>query len=401
MSTTKNALNDFQGLYSRTVNGATIDVGTFVSPWTTTNSVNSVIPTEFVVNSRYVIKVSPSGAGEVQINLSGIELNLVDNNRFYSFNSKIKPSIGCTVTATLSVDGQTTPAGYSKNISGGVYTAIQSNVVQIPDDGELHEVSISMSVIGHEGQTIYMTLPNLIDDYAFYNNYFVPVARNFLPDFYFEYDKDQSYPTMPFFRLTDILTTTANSVRQEYRAMQQYVPSEPYNTSDMGSDWTNSSLTHPSYVRDKYSPWLSQFTGHALVKNTFDSSNQPYYTTEQEEQGFTSWQLRNSYYGRAAGTRKAIADSAKQVLFKTKDSTMTTLSVAITTYYSGNPWWILIQTLENETPDTSVGESSRLVLSAIEPARPLGYKIFHITIDSFALTLNDTTVGRLDEFPLG
>ena len=326
---------------------------------------------------------------------------MVDNNRYYSFNAKIRPSVGCEVTATLSVDGETVPTGHSQNISGGVYTAIQSNVVQIPNDDELHELSISISITGHEAQTVYMTLPNLIDDYAFYSNYFVPVARNFLPDFYFEYDKEQQYPTMPFFRLIDILTTSANNVRQEYRAMQQYVPSEPNNTSDMGNEWTNSNLTHPSYVREKYAPWLSQFTGRKVVKNIFDSNNEPYYTTEEEEQGFTSWQLRNSYYGRAAGTRKAISDSVKQVLLKTKDEELSTLSVAVTTYYSGNPWWILIQTLENETPDSEVGESSQLVLSAVEPARPLGYKIFHTTIDNFAFTLNDTTVGRLDEFPLG
>jgi hypothetical protein len=37
----------------------------------------------------------------------------------------------------------------------------------------------------------------------------------------------------------------------------------------------------------------------------------------------------------------------------------------------------------------------------MEPARPMGYKIYHETIDEFYLTLDDLSYGRLSEIRLG
>jgi hypothetical protein len=37
----------------------------------------------------------------------------------------------------------------------------------------------------------------------------------------------------------------------------------------------------------------------------------------------------------------------------------------------------------------------------MEPARPMGYRIFHTTVDEFYLTLDDLSYGRLGEVQLG
>ena len=75
--------------------------------------------------------------------------------------------------------------------------------------------------------------------------------------------------------------------------------------------------------------------------------------------------------------------------------------MSITPNYNGDRWSFLIRTLENETLDAVAGEESKYVLAAVEPARPMGFKIFHETIEEFYLTLDDLSYGRLSEIQLG
>ena len=163
----------------------------------------------------------------------------------------------------------------------------------------------------------------------------------------------------------------------------------------------NSALVNPAFVKDKYINWLSQFTGTTVRKNISKADGSRFFVNYGEERAFIEWQLLTSYYGRGAGTRSALLNSARQVLISTKDDTQSTKSVSITPNYNGDNWSFLVRTLENETPDASNGDSSHLVLAAMEPARPMGYKIFHETIDEFYLTLDDISFGRLSEIRLG
>jgi hypothetical protein len=163
----------------------------------------------------------------------------------------------------------------------------------------------------------------------------------------------------------------------------------------------NSALVNPAFVKDKYVNWLSQFTGSSVRKNIAKADGSKFFTTYADERNFIEWQLLNSYYGRGAGTRNALLNSARQVLLYTKDDTDSTRSVSITPNYDGDVWSFLVRTLENETPDASAGQPSHLVLAAMEPARPMGFKIYHETIDEFFLTLDDIAYGRLSEIRLG
>lgn len=401
MPTTVNLLSAESALLSSSSASATILIASSGNDWTLTNGTLSVIPTEFLTNLRYVLRVAPSGTGDITLILDEQLLRLSENGKTLSFNAKLKPSSECNVMARLVVDGETATDPHQQTLSGGLYSAIQSNTVVVPDDGVAHSVSASITVSGHGGGNIFLTYPNLIDDRAFYNNRYIALARNFMPDFYWEIDSAQQHPTAPFHRLLDILTSASNEVMTEYKEIYPFERDEITNAEELAEPIINSALVNPTFVKDKYINWLSQFTGSVIRKNISKIDGSLFFSNYPEERAFIEWQLFNSYYGRAAGTRIALLESAKQVLISTKDDTEPTRSVSITPNYNNDVFSLLVRTLTNETPDASNGESSFLVLAAMEPARPMGFKIFHETIDEFFLTLDDISFGRLSEIRLG
>ena len=398
MPSTINLLNDDDALArasSSQVESASIG-------WIFSGGTLTTVSTEFFNQNRYVLRMAPSVSSSIVLSLSDIPLPIDMNGKTLSFNAQVKSGSGVTVTTVLSVVGQASPSGYSKSIPGNIYGAIQSNAVTIPSGDEAQEVSISITITGHAATNTYLTMPHLIDDRAFYNNEFVYKSRNFMPDFFWELDSAESFPTAPFHRLIDILTTTANDVKKEYDAMFAFDESEVSDPENLATDFSRSVLVDPLFVRDRYIPWLSQFNGTTIRRNIVDGSNNNYFTNPTIQRNFVEWQLFNGYYGRAAGTRRAIVESVRQVLVKTKNGANSTYAVGLTPFYLNNQFFLRVQTLLNETHDvTNPGESSTLVLNAIEPARPLGYKIFHTTVTSFAFTLSDIELGVLGQVALG
>jgi len=398
MPSTINLLNDNNALTrtsSSQVESASVD-------WIFSGGTLTTVSTEFFNQNRYVLRMAPNTSSGIVLSLSNIPLPIDINGKTLSFNAQVKSGSGITVTTVLSVVGQTPPSGYSKSIPGDIYGAIQSNVITIPSGDQAQEVSVSITITGHGATNTYLTMPHLIDNRAFYNNEFVYKSRNFMPDFFWELDSAQSFPTAPFHRLIDILTTTANDVKKEYDAMFAFDESEVSDPENLATDFSRSVLVDPLFVRDRYIPWLSQFNGTTIRRNIVDGNNNNYFTNPTIQRNFVEWQLFSGYYGRAAGTRRAIVESVRQVLIKTKNGADSTYAVGLTPFYLNNQFFLRVQTLLNETYDvTSAGESSTLVLNAIEPARPLGYKVFHTTVTSFAFTLNDIELGVLDQVALG
>ena len=397
MATTINLLSDEAGLYAGF--SASAGYSAFQTPllWTADNSTIELIPTEFLTTKRNVIRVAPNISGPVKVYLSNQELSTAICGKTLSFNAKVKPGNQSNISAKLIVDGVTEQDGVSHLLSGGVYGAIQSNTVVVPDDDTIHYASIEITISGHEAQNIFITYPNLIDDLAFYQNYFVSSARNFMPDFYWEIDGLEAHPTAPYHRLIDILSTTTNDVYEEYKAIYPFESGELNVPDDASKIYSKSLLVDPSAVRPKYMNWLSQFAGAQAKRNLSSSAGFTYMDNLSSELDFVRWQLDSSAYGFSAGDRGSIIEAVEQVLTRTKDGEQTTLSVSVTTSYDDDPWSILIRTIENETLDAEPGESSNFVLAAVEGARPLGYKIYHSTVTAFYLTLNDTSLGRLNE----
>ena len=397
MATTRNLLPYDSALLRVNDSGQIVELGAYASDWESTNSELTIVSTNFLVDTRYVLQLNPSSTGEILVTLEDIPLYLEDNGRILSFNMRIKALSSVDLSTMIYLDGSSTGIeGNIQSFSSGEYNAIQSNRITVPDDLELHTLSIRISITGHNASNIWLTCPHLIHDLDFYSNDFVSGIRNFLPDFYWELDSSQSYPTYPFFRLIDVLTSAAGDTKSEYEEMYG-LEAEELVTQDEGIlSWVQSSLVSPSAARDAYLSWLAQFNGERIHRNFQLSDGTLYFNNAGLQRDFVEWQLYGSHYGRGAGTRHAMIESAKQMTIRTKDGEASTQSVSLTPYFGGDPFAIRIQTLTNETIDANTGESSDSVLQSVNMARPMGYVVTHQTIDEFFLTLDDVTYGLLD-----
>lgn len=397
MATTRNLLPYNQALMRNDNTGRLIELGDYQNDWTSTNSTLSLVATNFLVDSRYVLQINPSSTGEIILSLDDVQLYLEDNGRMLSFNSKIKALSSINTSTIIYLDGDDTGfTEFDQSFSSGEYNAIQSNVITVPDDGELHTVNIRISITNHNAATIWSTCPHLIHDMAFYGNNFVPSMRAFLPDFYFEIDSQRSQPTYPFFRLIDILSSAAGDTSREYNEMYGLEADELITSEEGVLSWVQSSLVSPGAIREEYLSWLAQISGERIHRNFQLSDGTLYFNNSGLQRDFVEWQLYGSHYGRGAGTRHAMIEAAKQVTIRTKDGEPSTHSVSLTPFFGGDPFAIRVQTLTNETLDANVGESSDIVLQSVNLSRPMGYQVTHTTVDEFFLTFDDITYGVLD-----
>lgn len=347
----------------------------------------------------YTLKISPNSTSDVTVYINNTGLVLEDNGRRFSFNAKIHPPFKSIVNGKLVVDGQAAGDGYEQELFGGRYGAVRTNTVTIPTSSSAtYSVSASISISGHNGQPIYMTLPHLIDDEMYYENIFVNQSRLYMPDFYWEIDSQQTNPIAPFHRLIDCLFNLAGETYETYKEYFPYEVNEISTINDQLEKITNSTLVNPNYVEPGYMTWLAQFNGSKLKRNIIGSDGERLYDSTALEDEYSRWQLLTGYYGKSAGSRDAILSAAKRVLYKLDNSTF---SVAISRRFQNDPFKIQIITLVAETPDVDIeGGESAMIIDAVEPARPMGYVIYHTTVEKFEFTLDNDTLGILDEFPL-
>jgi len=408
MATTANILTSDSALLRIAENGTVKLVDTYDIEWQALNAELAIATNPFVVDSCYSLQVFPNDSLPVTIYLDQIASAAVvplyasDRGRTLSFNARLYANSTVTVSTHLYIDGDSneyTP--HEQTFAGGVFTAIHSNRAVVPDTTDPHSAQIYIEVSNHNGP-FFITLPHLIHDLAFYQNFYVMTSREFMPDFYFEVDAAQEYPTFPYHKFMDALFSTADDVYGEYRNIFEYENSELVNQSDQGEFWVSSSLVDPGWVNPQYASWLAQFTGQReLITNFFLNDGTQYFQNFQQEQNFITWQISNGYYGHAAGSRRAIAEAVRQVLIRTKDDEVSTLAVSVAPNYLNDPFAIKITTLTNETIDADAGEESAVVLASATLAKPLGYRLIHETVDEFFFTFDDPVLGILDEFKLG
>ena len=375
--------------------------------------------------SRYALKVNPGGTAPITLSLTNInqvtisgndeivprnQMLIDDNGKDFSFNGKIYCDQLTEISCFIEHSESAAVEPVLTTVYPGRFTAFRSNVEELPISNEdSYEFNISITVSGHGGTVFYITSPNLIEDFLYNKNPYVYSAKRSMPDFYWHLDSLQTNPSAPLHRLIDCMTTGARGVFDEYMRIYSYEPgqlgvlAEQFQTNN-----THSVLVDPDYVDQRYAPWLSQFNGHRLKKNIFMLKNTITEETFTEPTGlfesigakesFIKWQLRNGYYGRAAGTTEALREAAKQVLHFTKDGEDSTYFVSITPHYQSDPFKILIQTLVNETIDCDTdGEESYAVLDAVQMAKPAGYKIYHQAVDVVEFRIGD----RLGVNPIG
>lgn len=408
MPTTFQLLNDYDALRrTSSVTGSELSLTGFVYSWQIQNASMELNGSETDVTDRYSLKIYPVDGQAVVLSIEDIILKASDIGRLLSFNAKASSLSAFSASVTLSIyngSAYPTTTGVVTEVESGAFTAMRSNAVEvgeIPAGEDYNMAKVSIQFTGHGGQNILFTVPNLIHDFAFYSNDFVAGSRQFLPDFYWEKDGDAESPDYPFFRLIDILTSAASDTRREVGRMYGFELSQFLLPEEATTYDANSSLVSSSGVRDEYAQWLCQFTGEKLYRNFQDAAGNLYFDNPSLRRDFIEWQIAQSHYGRAAGTRRAIIEAAQQVLVKTKDGTPSTRSVAVTPSYLGDPFTILVQTLENETIDADEGESSYLVSQSVNLAKPLGYSVIHSTETEFFFTLDSPSLGVFDELRWG
>ena len=407
MATTVNLLSDGNALRRfSSLDGTSIGLASVEYDWTVTNASLMISSTDFIVDSRYTLVLASGSEGEAQdvvLTLAGIPLTPDDNGSVLSANMQIKANAPITASSLLYIDSASaTYEPYSKTYSSGSYNAIHTNRAVVPDDENIHTATIQITISGLVGgQTAHVTMPHLIHDLALFGNSFLGKARNFLPDFYFEIDSLQSQPSYPFFRLLDILTSTAGEVFAEYGLMYGIEGSELLYENLTVAYWAQSSLVSPRSVKNKYVSWLSQFSGDFIRQNIYYSNGNPFFGNESIRRDFIEWQLSKGYYGRAAGSRIAMVEAAKQVLSYTDNGAQSTFSVSLTPRYQDEPFAIHIRTLANETPDANANQVSELVMQSVNWAKPMGYLITHETVNQFNFTLDDPVLGSFDSMTFG
>lgn len=366
----------------------------------------------FETTSRYVLEIEPTNSESITLTLSNVKLLRSDSLRRFQFNAKLYPNATVNVSTKLGMyDEYQSETAVVTSLYGGRYGAIRSNTLVMPDEtdsssnyyyDDYYYVTIEITISNHGGSTIYMTLPHLVDDQIYYDNWFVRNARLFMPDFYWDYDYQQENPIAPFHKLIDAMMVVSGETRSFYNESIPYENTELPSLQSQVEDPYRSTLVDPFYAKNDYLPWLSQFVGTKIKRNIVTSSGEKLLPSVALENEYAKWQVNTGYYGLNAGTRQAIMEAARQALIFTKDGFEPTGAVAVTNRYGGDVFTIRVQTLLNETMDVDVeGQSSAYVLDAIEPARPLGVKIVHTTASQFLFTLGDSTLGVLGSIGLG
>ena len=254
-------------------------------------------------------------------------------------------------------------------------------------------------------ETIYFTLPVLCQNYEFVskNRILTSVAQN-LPAVFLDIDFEQTGSIeLPFLRLLDVFT---NGLDYAYQQMGKYAYLDVAQGYDDNDDSTKSALVNSDVADFATLVWLCKFTGtkpvtryessldtvttpfvlgdeissgslldegDGLLLTSYTELNPPVLTLSAQIQ-LLKWQIDYGYYGINSGTLPAVVESAKQQLTGEKN-------LVVEYDFGIEPWVINLFSEWTETygaiGEEDIGNSSKLVLSAVEYGRPLGVRVTH------------------------
>lgn len=108
-----------------------------------------------------------------------------------------------------------------------------------------------------------------------------------------------------------------------------------------------------------------------LVDNSWDEIER-YALISTTVEDFWRWQIKNGYYARKAGTNEAFDQTLKFFLSGTKSYTLTDNGI----------FTLHVETLTSETRDGVTGSQSAYIIAALEPIKPIGFKLTHECVAS-------------------
>jgi len=390
---TTNLISPRNRLESRiATSGGTLEVQSptgYEHDWTFTNASATVVSDTYIHPLQYSFEILPIDENEpVVVSLTNFPAEpAAVIQSLLQFHSRLKCSRVLTVETMLD-DQHGAESIYSNTTFAGNWSTAWSGQL-LMSDHDPSEFTVSVTIMGHSGSKIYMSLPTLVDDVSFYNNPFVQNGRRNLPTFMWDKDKEQVFPQYPFYKLMHALTYYAGIASQMSSNFYRFSQSEI--SAKFGSNpiWANSVLVDADYVDSDYEQWLAQFVGAKLIRSITVSGNE----IIQDPDAFATWQLKTAYLGREPGTTQALRETVKQVLTGNK---------VVYIIPGGTSFTINIYTLTDETPGvSSVGDTSVEVLTIANLTRPLGFELHHEVFDELPLLLDDPDYGILDEAVLG
>jgi hypothetical protein len=386
MSTTVQRLNEKQAFYTVDAYGANYLVDGYDTGWDIQNAQTSISAENYFINNRYVMTVTPQSASPVVLECNAedgiLEKDLGQDFVFTGTLKFLHPGVQVEVELFTELSQ---PESIIKTEIAGLWQTVRSNLVTINEG--FGNIIARLTITNHGSVPFYFTMPNLYNDSSFRNSGAVLAMKAAMPDFYWDYDSQSVNPHFPLFKFIDVCVGGINDAAQIYADWFEFELSElPYNVPRTQAN-TKSRLLNSDVFYFEYMNWIWQFIGEKIKTNVYSpDTNNPFIEDDEE---YVRWQVRTSGLGRAAGTRQAIREAVQFVLSGNK-------FVAITPNLEDNPFSIGIRTLESETPGGIIASSSPAVLSAAEPARPVGYEIIHETVEFVTLILDDIENGRLD-----
>lgn len=396
-----NYVDDYSGLYTTDLEGATYDISTYPIQWNFLNnsSTPKIDTTTFRRSSRLSIEIKNPNSNPYSF--ESIEF-VIPSDRIeneFSFNALLKCNSPAQVSIYLYDYGElfSSVEPVVTELSTSEWTACFSNVIEFADKNRpVYGLGVRIVISNHNGQIVHFTMPNLVEDKPFLNSTYYRPARQFFPDVYYDVDSQQTSPTFPFFKLWHSLTGVSDTVMKQYINIFQYEDEEKpvaIKSQINSSNYLDfsSQLTNPEIMPDHYTAWASMFIGN-LIKNGIYVSGQD---VIDDSLDFKRRQIGTRMYGFSAGTKGALKNAARSVIGEDA-------AVIITPNWNNDEWAIMVRTLTASTPGVSgSGQSSSAVYYTMEPAKPAGYTLMHQSIDEITFVLDDNDFGVFNQSVLG
>ena len=375
-------------------------------------------------NKQLALRIQNSNS-DGTIYLDSAEIDINDLTKPIIFTCGIKMPSGGTVEVVINHSSQQVLNSVSttKTLFGSTSVVNAIGVVNPQWFIFRSDSIIPVSSVGTTGMTVYVTitpndtseiiyftLPVLCQNFEFVsNNKILPIVAQNIPRVFLDIDFEQTGSIdLPFLRLLDIFT---NGLDESYQQMGKYAYLDIEQGYDDSDNTTKSTLVNPDVADFTTLVWLCKFTGTRPVtryESSLDTVTSPFivgdeissgslldgndgilltgYTelnppvfTLAEQTELLRWQVDNRYYGINSGTLPAVIASAKNQLIG--DQTL-----VVEYDFASEPWVINLFSEWFETYGAigsgDIGNSSKLVLGAVEYARPLGVKITHTMTDA-------------------
>lgn len=312
------------------------------------------------------------------------EVEFDENSSTFSFIDPFNQVVGDEGSFVVALGGADEPR----------WQLLRSVPVQVPENGRW-SIQLQFRVIFSTLTDAYLNIsrPTAHQSKRIFSNTFLSQSFEYIPEIFLESDLADfttNEPTYPLARFFDAITSSSDDIYDQIISFEYLDRSE-------GGDPTNlatlSRFIDPRVCDSSYLSWIAQFRGRPILVTyqpstegvgweifTLNSSlldGDDVLGSDATNLGglpagidaFARWQVETGYYGHNAGTLQSMVSAIQRNL--TGDKVVG---------YSISLNQIDFTTSQAETFGTlpeSVGSSNAVILSLLEPARPLGMIVTH------------------------